>query len=165
MSSLLFIKLREEAGISYSSSTDVTSFQEKGCFIIETAVNPNKVVDSNKKGAVSIIVDVLQTLLRKGVSAKQLSNAKGYLKGHMSLNTEDISSISGYNGYNYLFDSGDKHISLKNVYEKRYSSITKQQINIILRKYFISNNMYCCFLGKNVKKMKKKITIELEVLK
>ena len=161
MSSLLFIKLREEAGISYSSSTDVTSFQKNGCFIIETAVNPNKVVNSNKKGAVSIIVAVLEKLLRKGVTSKQLLNAKGYLKGQMSLNIEDISSISGYNGYNYLFDSEDKNISLKDLYKKRYSVISKQQINSVLRKYFRSDNMYCCFLGKNVKKLKRKIAGEL----
>lgn len=165
MSSILFIKLREEAGISYSSSANVTSFQENGCFIIETAVNPNKVINSNNRGAVSIIVDILQTLLRKGVTSKQLSNAKGYLKGQMSLNIDDIASISEYNGYNYLFNLRDKGISLRELYKNRYSTITRQQLNVVLKKYIRSNMMYCCFLGKNVKKMKKKITIELEVLK
>ena len=163
MSSLLFIKLRQEAGISYSSSTDVTSFQKGGCFIIETAVNPNKVVNSNKKGAVSIIVSVLEKLLRKGVTSKQLSNAKGYLKGHMSLNTENISSISGYNGYNYLFDSEDKKISLKTLYKKRYMAITKKKVNEVIRKFFTKDNLYSCFLGKNITKLKGKIQDELDI--
>jgi len=111
-----------------------------------------------------IIIAVLQKLLRKGVSSKQLSNAKGYLKGQMSLNIENISSISGYNGYNYLFDSENKESSLKDLYKKRYSSISKQEINTVLRKYLISKKMYCCFLGKNVKKLIKKIAAELAIL-
>ena len=165
MSGLLFIKLREEAGISYASYSNIDCFQKNGCFTIDTSVNPSKVVSSNKKGAVSLIIDILQQLIKKGITTKQLSNAKGYLKGQMSLQTGEISLMSDYNGYNYLFDSADKNISITDLYKKRYSSITKSQINMALIKYFRHDNMYCCFLGKNVNKLKKKISDELAIFK
>jgi len=158
MSSLLFVELREKNGLTYTVSIDYDTFDTIGNFIILTNVDKNRLLKKNgRTGALNVIVDVLKTLKSEGVTEKQLKIAKGYLKGILTLSVEDTSTVSQINGHRYLFEQPDKKIPLHEIYERKYKNITPNQINKVIRKYLIRDNMSSVYLGKNVQKIQKKI--------
>ena len=156
MSSLLFMELREKNGLTYTVGIDFSTYDTVGNFVIITNVDKNRVVCKGKVvGAVDIIINIFKKLKLKGITQHQLKIAKGYLKGVLSLSTEDTFNLSNINGQRALFNNPDKNIPLGDIYEKRYKSITLSQINSLINKYFIQANMSSVYLGSW--RVKKKI--------
>lgn len=165
MSSLLFMELREKNGLTYTVGIDFSTYDTVGNFVIITNVDKNRVVCKGKVvGAVDIIINIFKKLKLKGITQHQLKIAKGYLKGVLSLSTEDTFNLSNINGQRALFNNPDKNIPLGDIYEKRYKSITLSQINSLINKYFIQANMSSVYLGSGVSKKKSAIKKVLETL-
>lgn len=155
MSSLLFMELREKNGLTYTVGIDFSTYDTVGNFTVITNVDRNRLITNGKEiGAVNIIIDIFRKLKMTGITAHQLKIAKGYLKGVLSLSTEDTFNVSNINGARVLFNNPDKKIPLGKIYEKRYKSITVPQINSLLNKYFIQENMNSVYLGRGVSKKK-----------
>ena len=165
MSSLLFVELREKNGLTYTVNIDYDTFDTIGNFIILTNVDKNRLLKKgNNNGALSVIIDVLKNIKKSGITEKQLSIAKGYLKGILTLTVEDTNTIAQVNGNRYLFNERDKNVPLHNIYEKRYKNITVSQVNKVIKKYFIKKNMSSVYLGENVVNIKKKIKVTEQLL-
>merc|ERR1711871_1575429 len=104
MSSRLFIELREKNGLTYNVSIDNSEYIKSGLFCILTSVDKHKLikyyhdnVDMNynlkknimrggkklkhKKGALPLIVNSVNKLLKDGITQEELDKAKGYIKG------------------------------------------------------------------------------------
>ena len=158
MSSLLFVELREKNGLTYSIGIDYDTYDTVGNFIIITNVDKHRLIKKGRQsGALNIIIDILKTLKSKGVTEKQLKIAKGYLKGVLTLSLEDTSTLSQINGHRYLFNASDKNIPLDKIYDKRYKNITVDQINDVIKKYIVRENMSSAYLGNNIKPIKNQI--------
>jgi predicted Zn-dependent peptidase len=159
MSSILFTNLRENNGITYNVSIDHSSFEQHGGFTILTSVDREKLVvyrekkDGNeikREGALPIIINSFVNLCNKGINKSQLELAKGYLKGTIALEAEDIHNISLFNGKNHLLNITNKNISLKNLHSEIYSKISIEKVNKVISKYFKRYNMYMYLIGKNI---------------
>ena len=152
MSSILFSSLREENGLTYNISIDNTLFKEYGIFAIITSVDRNKLLNfkdagTANKGALEIIISELNKIIKNGINEEQLNIAKGYLKGVLTLSLEDSSSITEFNGMNVLYNFQEKEISLQNLYESVYESITLENINSVIKKYISRDNIYSYYVG------------------
>ena len=150
MSSILFINLREKEGITYSIHIDTSFFKEFGCFVILTGVDNSKFIGTNDNGALDVIIKSLNFVKSGQLTQNNLDIAKGYLKGTLSLTNDDTLNVTSYNGLNNLFDLKDKTVNCRNLFTKRYESITLSDINRIIKKYISKKTMSSYYIGSNI---------------
>ena len=187
MSSRLFIELREKNGLTYNVSIDNSEYIKSGLFCILTSVDKHKLikyyhdnVDMNynlkknimrggkklkhKKGALPLIINSINKLLKDGITQEELDKAKGFIKGTYSLEVEDALNITDYNGKSIILDK-KKLISINELYRLKYKNITVSQINKVIKKYFKVNNLSVIFIGKDINKLENISEIKTEITK
>lgn len=149
MSSRLFINLREKNGLTYNIDIDNSNYEFSGTFVILTSVDKNKVIrNGNKKGAIPIIIDTLNDLIDNGITDDELNKIRGFIKGSITLDYEDTLNISEYNGRMVLFDYPIM-IPINKLYDV-YQSITIEDINNTIRKYFKKSRMNVFIIGEKI---------------
>lgn len=85
MSSRLFQKIREDAGLCYSVYSFHSGFKDQGLFGIYCATG-----NENFSKVVDLIMDECRLLVREGVTAEELQDAKTFIKGNLALSLENI---------------------------------------------------------------------------
>jgi len=146
-SSLLYSLLRTENGLTYSPKSNVTFYKYSGDLSIYVILNPTKLLkNGEKKGVLPLIITLLNDLYKNGVSKEDFSVIKGYIKGQFLLDSEDSFDQCTYNGQNLLLYKDDFTLYNK-IYPTHYHSIKKENVDVIIRKYFKKINMSCCLLG------------------
>ena len=154
-SSRLFTMLRQDNGLTYKSNCYTNYYEHLGDLTIEIETDYRKILkDGNKKGIIPLVIGILNDLIKKGVSQSELINTKTNLKGSMTLDLQNVETSAFHNGLDMLMEN-DTQISYIDLYDKCYSSITKKQINEMIRKYFIKENMSVCLLGEHVPPIEK----------
>ena len=83
MSSRLFQVIREDQALCYDISTDARKYRDSGGFIIHLGLDSTNIIIALKS-----IFYQLQILKKKLVSKKELSRAKDYLLGQLSMSLE-----------------------------------------------------------------------------
>lgn len=86
MSSRLFIKIRERLGLAYMVRSGAVSFRDTGYFQVRAgldAKNINKVL--------AIVKDEAEKIVEKGVTSRELADAKTHMRGGLALSLEDSS--------------------------------------------------------------------------
>jgi predicted Zn-dependent peptidase len=91
----------------------------------------------------------LNDLLKNGIKQDELSIIKSNLKGSMILDIQNNDTAAFHNGLETLMGL-ETIVPYCNLYEKYYASITKNDVNNIIRKYIKKENMVICLLGENV---------------
>ncbi len=86
MSSRLFQKIREEKGLAYSVYSYTTSYVTDGIFAVYAGVSPRQLPEASR-----LMIEEINLLREKGVTAEELTTAKEQLKGNYILNLESIS--------------------------------------------------------------------------
>jgi hypothetical protein len=154
-SSRLFTMLREDNGLTYSSNCYTNYYEHLGDLTIEIETDYRKILkDGNKKGIIPLVIGMLNDLIKTGVSQTELTSTKTNLKGSMTLDLQNVETSAFHNGLDMLMDN-DNMTPYIDLYDKCYSSITKKQINEMIRKYFIKENMSVCLLGEHVPPIEK----------
>jgi predicted Zn-dependent peptidase len=149
-SSRLFTILREDNGLTYSSNCYTKYYEHLGDLTIEIETDYRKVLkDGNKKGILPLVIGMLNNLIKKGITENELTNTKTNIKGNMTLDLQNVATSAFHNGLDSLMGN-DKQIPYIDLYDKSYSSITKSQVNEMICKYFIKDNMSVCLLGEHV---------------
>ena len=152
MSSRLFINLREKNGITYNVGIDNMEYEFSGCFNIITSVDRDKLIEyrdangNTKSGAIPIIVETLLDLVKNGPTHEELEKIQGFLKGNLTLDAEDSQTISDYNGRQLLLEYPE-FIPMEDLYTL-FSSITKRDIEKVLKRFFHKNNLSIYLIGK-----------------
>ena len=156
LSSRLFMILREENGLTYKSAAYTKYFENLGDFSIYAETDPTKLIkNGNKPGVLPIVIKMIQNLRQSGITQEELTHCKSNLKGKMILGLDDVENQAEYNGKQYLlYREQDEKVRFRDVYEKRYKSITRGQINALIKKYFIKANMTVCILGTHLPELK-----------
>ncbi len=151
-SSRLFILLRENNGLTYSSYSDTNMNEISGDITIGVKSNPIKLIkNGTKKGVLPLIIDMINELHKNGITQKELELTKNYLKGSLSSNLEKNGLYTNYNGkYMLLYSEHKDYIPFDKIYDKYYKNITVNEINEIIKKYLIKSKLNVCVLGKNL---------------
>ncbi len=93
MSSRLFINIRERHGLCYYIRSGVGSFHDTGVFGVQAGLDKGRIHDATK-----LIVAELSRLREKGVTEKELADAKQFLHGKLTLGLEESSEVAEWCG-------------------------------------------------------------------
>lgn len=89
MSSRLFIQVRERRGLAYHVRASATHYQDIGNLTVFAGLDKARLND-----AVKVILDELNKMKEKGVTAEELKNAKDFVRGKMTIELEDSSQMA-----------------------------------------------------------------------
>lgn len=103
MSSRLFISVRERKGLAYSVRASNGTYQETGAFVVQAGLDKSRLAD-----AVKTIRAELKSIRTKGVTPKELREAKDHLRGRLLLKLEDSSDRADWYARQELFLSAAK---------------------------------------------------------
>ena len=143
LSSRLFMILREDNGLTYSSNISMNNYESTGDFIIYAESDNSKIIrNGSKKGVLPLLISLFNDLLKTGVTDSEILIAKGYIKGNELMDLEDTEQLALDNGIEYLFKK-ENIITTK----QKYETITKKQINNVIKKYLKKSNMSVCLIG------------------
>ena len=87
MSSRLFQRIREDAGLAYSVSSALDFLRDGGAVFIDMGVSPDKV-----RQALGLLREELDRLLAQGPSPEEVEAAKMQLKGSVVMGQESVST-------------------------------------------------------------------------
>ena len=166
MNARLFFLLREDNGLSYTSNAMCDYFEQMGDFKIYAECDNSKVFINCAKGTVthgtvthgkkpgvfSLLMGMIEDLVKNGIKQDELSLAKSYLKGKMQMKAEDCNVLAKHNGKLALF--GLAHISFCDVYKKCIEPITKKQMDACIKKYFRHDGMTVSVISSNFETVK-----------
>ncbi len=141
MSSRLFIEVRERRGLAYSVRTNADRYQEIGYMGTYAGVNVAK-----SDEAIKVILDQCYGLSsgKYPVTAKELTKAKGFLKGNLALALEDTHDVSGFYGEQNLFL--EKVLTPEEIY-KKVDAVTIKDVNFEAKKLFTPSRLNLAIIG------------------
>ena len=138
VSSRLFQKIREDAGLTYSIYSYGSSYKETGLIHIYAAMNPNQ-----KDTVIKKIHNIVEGLKKKGVTAEELSMTKEQIKTELILGREGARNRMNANGKSMLFRGslvplgelieGIDGVSLEDVksFANRYMDISHSSLSLV----------------------------------
>jgi len=151
MSSRMFIEVRERRGFAYAVRTSYERYQDTGYISTYSGVNTDKVED-----AIKVILDQCYGLASKKypITQKELTKAKGFLKGNLALGLEDTIGVSDLFGDQELFNQ--KVLTPEDIY-KEIDKITIKDIYVEAKKLFVPEKLNLAIIGpfKNGEKFKR----------
>jgi len=156
MSGRLFSILREKHGLTYSAECFSEYFEHTGSFILNAETSPEHTMIKN--GVLPLLMQLCIDLIKDGITEKELLVAKGNIRGKYILKTEDSDTMASYNGKNYLLNSdysSNDMVLYQDVYKEYIEPITIGEINRIIKKYFLIENMVIGIIGENPPNEKK----------
>lgn len=92
-SSRLFLKLREERGLCYAVSSDLSLFDDTGCFEVSSGLDPD-----SESEAISCILEEIQDLIQHGPQPGELERAKRLSIAQSKLAFESTESHNSWIG-------------------------------------------------------------------
>lgn len=151
-SSKLSMLLREHNGLTYSSSTDSQYNENMGDFEINAITDHTKLIRNGKrKGVLPLIIDMINQLIKKGVTEEELTLVKNYIHGNRIMDLKDNKKACFHNAeYLLLYSKTNEYISYKHVYDRYYKTITREQIHAIIKQYFKKVNMTVFIAGQYI---------------
>lgn len=143
MSSRLFIQIRERRGLAYSISSGDEHFRDLGHAFVRMGVDPGKM---NK--ALAVVMQEISKLTQKGVTARELADAKTHIRGAVALAMEDSSAQANWYAKEALF-----YPAVKTPMEKiaAIERVTREEVLGAAKKIFRMNEMRIAVIG-DVKK-------------
>ena len=149
MTGKLKYTLREEKGLVYMATIDTQYFEKFGCLLIVCQTEYKNLIHHNNSGVYPIIMKIIKHIKKNGLTQKEINDAKGSLKGKISLQLQNNSNLAEQNGENILLgENSENLVSLKNKYNTFYKKIHRSQVHNVLNKYFDLNNMSICIVGE-----------------
>jgi predicted Zn-dependent peptidase len=127
-SSRLFLKLREERGLCYQISTDVTFFDETGAFEISAGLDPE-----SRDEALACIQQEIDDLVDHGPQPGELERVKRLTIAQSKLSFESTSSHAAWAGEGVL-DFG--HIPSPEEWRTEIIAVTDAEVHAIARTVF-----------------------------
>lgn len=138
LSGRLFTEFRTKHGLTYRSTCMVDNRENTGYFSIFLQTDPSKLLT-----VLSILIGLLHDI-KMGISNDEIKRAKSVLKGKLLRSMETIDTITTYNGIEAIY--GKEFVPYQHLYSAHYAKITKKQVDDVIHRYFIKENMVACIL-------------------
>ncbi len=130
--SRIYQTLRQKLGLIYGCEIEMDLWEKMGAMTIYCDVENRNICELLKQ--LKKIVDTLH------VDEKELEIVKGYVRGMIEISPTYLEEMTEYNGLNTLYNKPST-VSYEDLYESRFSHITVDQINELIKKYFNVENM------------------------
>jgi predicted Zn-dependent peptidase len=150
INSRMFMLLREENGLTYTSYAYSDFFEHMGDFKMYAECDPAKVFKNGSgPGVFPLLCQMICDLLEHGVTKDELLTAKGFSQGVQKMNAENSSVIAKYNGKNQLFNnlSAPRYADK---YKRLIEPITQADIHRCIRQYFCREGMVVSIVSANL---------------
>ncbi|MBP9760831.1 MAG: insulinase family protein [Candidatus Magasanikbacteria bacterium] len=139
MSSRLFIQIRERRGLAYMIRSGSQQFRDTGYMYIRAGLDPKNV---NK--ALGVMQDEIHKIIDKGVTKRELMDAKTHIKGSLTLSLEDSSAQANWYAEQALFMN---RISTPEEEMEKIEAVTNEHIKALAKKIFKFNDMRLAIIG------------------
>lgn len=139
MSSRLFIQIRERRGLAYMVRSGADNFRDTGYVYVRAGLE-----SKNINPAIKVIKDEIKKIIDKGITKKELADAKTHIHGSLILSLEDSSVQASWLAKESLFM--DK-IKTPEERLKEIDNVTNQQIKNLAKKVFKFNQMRVAIIG------------------
>ena len=141
MSSRLFSEVREKRGLAYYVRTSSEHFQDAGNIVSTAGLDPKRL----EEGIAVIIEEYSKFANNKaGLTEKELSKAKEYLKGHLVLELEDSRSVAAFYAQAELLE---KQIETTEDLIKKIDKVSLKEIELVAKKYFKNETLNLAIIG------------------
>ncbi|MBT6294847.1 MAG: insulinase family protein [Candidatus Magasanikbacteria bacterium] len=145
MSSRLFIQIRERKGLAYMIRSGVEHFHDTGYFYVRAGLDPKNI---NK--AIAIIQKEIAKVVEKGVSSRELADAKTHNRGGFTLSLEDSSFVANWYAHESIFS---RNIETPQEYIEKIEAVTQEDVQRVAKKIFNASQMRLAIIG-NVEEKK-----------
>lgn len=139
MSSRLFIQVRERRGLAYMIKSGVDNFRDTGYVFVRAGLEAKNI---NK--ALEVIVGEMDKIITKGVTNKELQDAKTHIRGNLTLTLEDSSEQADWYANEALFYD---HIQTPDEWLASVDAVSQEEIQKIAKKLFVMNEMRLAVIG------------------
>ncbi len=113
--------LREKSGLTYTVGTDLTPMQHTGLFWGAFATRNDKVAD-----AMAIVEATIKNVAEKGVTEKELADAKAYITGSFPLSLDTNAELAGFMTGMQIYHLGSDYLEKRNAL---INAVTKHDVD------------------------------------
>lgn len=141
MSSRLFHEVREKRGLGYYVRTSSDHNQDCGSLVSTAGIDPKRVDE-----AISVIIAEYHKIKteKNGITDKEISKAKEYLKGHLVLELEDSRAVAGFYGTQEMLE---EKVENPVDYLRKIDKISTEEVFKVAQKYLISSALNLAVIG------------------
>jgi predicted Zn-dependent peptidase len=136
MSSRLFQSIREERGLAYSVYAYRLAFQGAGALAVYAGTAPG-----NSSEVLDLVHEELGRLATKGLTAAELDNARGHIRGSMALGLEDTGARMSRIGHSQLVHG--RVLSVEEV-EARLAGLSLDHVNDVGARWLSEPQTVAC---------------------
>ncbi len=141
MSSRLFIAIRERQGLCYYIRSKINTYQDVGSWTIYSGLDASRL-----DLAVKLIMSELQRFKKRGITKKELTSAKEYLKGKVVLRLEDSANLAQWFAEYAMFRS---KILTPTEIMKKLDRIKLSTVNQAINKVMKESRLNLAIIGPN----------------
>ena len=123
MSSRLFVEVRERKGLAYFVRVANDAYEEVGNFMIRAGLDKKRM-----DVAMTTIMKELRKIVRTPVTAKELRDAKAYVRGQMAIRLEDSYERAQWFAREKMFQS---RIKTPEQYLKMIEQVTLKEVHAV----------------------------------
>ncbi len=139
MSSRLFIQVRERRGLAYMVRSGSENYRDTGYFFIRAGLE-----NKNINKALGVMQQEIEKLIKKGVTKRELADAKTHIRGSVTLSFEDSSTQANWYARQALFQS---QIETPEQELKRIEAVTAEEIQSLAKEVFDWNKVRIAVIG------------------
>ena len=140
MSSRMFLRIREARGMCYYISTDVDSYMDAGSVSTRAGVDQSRLHE-----AISAIRAEYEDIAANGIEEEELTRAKAYLKGRVTLTMEDSEERAHFYGKQQLLYPRVRDLQ---EYFVEIEKVTKEQVEKLAKRLFTKDLLRLVVIGK-----------------
>lgn len=141
MSSRMFLRIREARGLCYYISTDTDSYLDAGALSTRAGVDQSRLDE-----AITAIIHEYDLCAKEGISAPELTRAKEYLKGKVTLNLEDSEERAHFYGKQALLYPAVRDVP---EYFAEIEKVTKEQVDNLAKSLLSRDALRLVVIGKH----------------
>lgn len=139
MSSRMWLNIREEKGLCYYISTETDSYLDAGCLSTRAGVDQSRLHE-----AITLMLHEYAECRKKGITGEELSRAKEFLKGKITLSLEDSEELAHFYGKQQLLYPKVRSIE---EYFTEIDRVTGQQVNALAKRLLKPEEMRLVVIG------------------
>lgn len=140
MSSRMFLRIREARGMCYYISTDTDAYLDAGILSTRAGVDQSRLEE-----AVAAIKHEYMECARDGVTDEELTRAKQYLKGKITLNLEDSEERAHFLGKQALLYPDVRDLTQ---YFEQIDRVNREQVNALAARLLQPEQLRLAVIGK-----------------
>lgn len=141
MSSRLFIEVREKRGLAYYVKSDTSQYADVGNFVTQAGVDVKRIDQ-----AIEVIRDQYTGIVdgHYKITTEELTKAKEYLKGRLTLDLEDSRDVAGFYGTQEILK---RKIRSANEVMKKTDEVILDEVHEVAREIFVPKHLNLAIIG------------------